>query len=180
MRSLEERFWEKVDKRGPDECWPWLGSKTKGYGSIYANGRNTRATRVALLLCKGETVPPDKRALHTCDNPPCVNPNHLFIGTPKENTLDCLRKGRRIYVRATHCKRGHEMTPENTRKGSGGRGPYCRACAITARLRRPQLPKHEGLARGGRACAALTTPEQRLERARKAAITRRAKTKVQT
>jgi hypothetical protein len=96
-RPLAERFWEKVDKRGPDECWPWVGSiDTRGYGSIGANGGKPllRAHRVAYELCVGP-IPPGLVVCHACDTRHCVNPGHLFVATQRENVLDMVRKGRR-------------------------------------------------------------------------------------
>lgn len=96
-RPLAERFWEKVDKRGPDECWPWVGSiDTRGYCSIGADGGKPllRAHRVAYELCVGP-IPPGLVVCHTCDTRHCVNPIHLFVATQRENVLDMVRKGRR-------------------------------------------------------------------------------------
>lgn len=95
-RPLTERFWEKVDVRGPDECWPWKANRNEhGYGLIYVRGRgkNVRAARVALVLA-GRPIPDELDALHRCDNPPCVNQAHLFAGTQLENVQDMVAKGR--------------------------------------------------------------------------------------
>jgi hypothetical protein len=93
--TVAERFWAKVDRRGPDECWPWLGSKiTSGYGNIRYGYRTHIATHVVLELVLGLTVPKGMRVCHSCDNPECVNPAHLWIGTDRDNVRDSWAKGR--------------------------------------------------------------------------------------
>ena len=94
--SLSERYWAKVDKRSPDECWPWLGTKDKdGYGSIRpAPDKNSeRAHRVGYELKHGP-MPKGMLVCHSCDNPPCQNPAHWFIGTNDDNMADMVAKGR--------------------------------------------------------------------------------------
>ena len=89
-RPSEERFWEKVDVAGPDGCWEWIAFKTrKGYGMF----DGYRAHRFAWLLTNG-LVPESIFVLHKCDNRCCVNPNHLFLGTAKDNAVDMIQKGR--------------------------------------------------------------------------------------
>lgn len=94
-RPLEERFWEKVDKKDGDGCWEWTGStRRRGYGEIYVDGRIRRASQVAYELATGKPFPPDLVACHHCDNPGCVRPDHIFAGTMKDNILDAAKKGR--------------------------------------------------------------------------------------
>lgn len=87
-------FWAKVDVRGPDECWPWLGAKLRdGYGSVKFCGQPLSSHRVAFFLSNG-MLSEGKDICHTCDNPPCCNPLHLFAGTRKQNIEDCVAKDR--------------------------------------------------------------------------------------
>lgn len=117
---LPVRFWAKVEKRGNDECWPWLGSTRssnprRAYGIIWAGGRNRPAHQVAWELHHGREFPEGMHGCHHCDNPPCVNPTHIFVGTRSDNMRDARSKGVQLgHVPWTHCKRGHEFTPENT------------------------------------------------------------------
>lgn len=91
--TLEERFWAKVDKRSENECWPWLGACTGTHGVIWREGKNAGAHVVSYNLHFGD-FDPVLWVLHRCDNGLCVNPKHLFLGTPKINTQDMLSKGR--------------------------------------------------------------------------------------
>ena len=137
-RPIEERFWEKVQKS--DDCWLWTGTKRQGgYGSIHHNGRERVATHVSWELANGMPWPEGMLACHRCDNPPCVRPDHLFIGDSFDNMRDAVKKGRtnspfqnpghvNWQVAKTHCKTGHEFTPDNTYIYPNGQRA-CRACA---------------------------------------------------
>lgn len=92
-----ERFWSKVDRSGgPDACWEWQGRRTDfGHGLFdYAGGeKNTGAHRVVWIITNGD-VPDGLGVLHSCDNPHCCNPVHLFLGTQADNNRDMWNKGR--------------------------------------------------------------------------------------
>lgn len=93
VRPLLDRFNEKVERRGREECWPWLGSCSGGYGYIRHDGRTIKATHVALDF-EGIVVPRGSCVLHSCDNPPCCNPRHLRVGTQLENIAERHARGR--------------------------------------------------------------------------------------
>lgn len=119
-------------------CWEWTGFHKPlrgmphlkvGYGAMSYRGTSWPAHRLSYHLLVGP-IPEGLIVLHQCDNPPCVNPEHLRLGTHQDNSLDASRKGRSRNMQATHCKHGHEFTPENTawqvRNLSAVR--TCRAC----------------------------------------------------
>lgn len=87
-----DRFMAKVEKT--DGCWFWTARKSpQGYGRFSLGGRNHIASRVVYELLVG-AIPPDMHVLHRCDNPSCVNPSHLWLGTNTDNIADRMRKGR--------------------------------------------------------------------------------------
>lgn len=94
-RPIEERFWSKVDKRGPDECWPWTGClSSNGYGSIRRAAGKAESTHVLSFKIHHGEVSSGAYVLHSCDRRECVNPAHLRLGTHAENMLDMSRRGR--------------------------------------------------------------------------------------
>jgi len=103
--SDEERFWRYVKRNGPNECWPWIGPIAKyrrGYGQFKRDGRRGKsenAHRIAWEYANGRKPEDEMYICHRCDNPPCCNPAHLFIGTPRDNTQDMIAKGRHPTMR---------------------------------------------------------------------------------
>lgn len=92
-----ERFWGRVDRSGgPDACWPWTRyCDPAGYGRLYFQGNSFYAHRFAFIVSHG-TIPEGLHICHTCDNPPCCNPAHLWAGTARDNAHDAQEKGRRL------------------------------------------------------------------------------------
>jgi hypothetical protein len=87
-------FWLNVEIGSPDECWPWLSATDlNGYGMFGYNGGAHKAHRIAFTLTKGD-IEKGKHVLHSCDNPGCCNPRHLYSGTNRQNHADKCRKGR--------------------------------------------------------------------------------------
>lgn len=134
--TLQERFWRKVHKT--DGCWEWTGSRDrKGYGKIAKGGAPTiplLAHRVSWAIHHGD--PGDLCVLHRCDNPPCVRPDHLFLGTIADNNRDMTQKGRHgdTGANVTHCPKGHEYSRENTYLYRGSRScKECRRQSVRAR-----------------------------------------------
>lgn len=110
--QARERFWSKVDRGGgPDACWLWTAHKTRGgYGQLRVDGHQATAHRVSWELAHGP-IPPGHGyhgtcVLHRCDNPPCCNPSHLFLGTNADNMADMKAKGRQARG-DTHGARTH-------------------------------------------------------------------------
>lgn len=94
--AVQQRFWAKVDKRGPDECWPWTAARHDrgGYGLIRIDGKSVRASRFVLEQSLERHLHPGMVARHRCDNPPCCNPRHLLEGTIADNVRDKVSRKR--------------------------------------------------------------------------------------
>jgi hypothetical protein len=101
--NTPETIWKKVDKRGPDECWPWIGWRNEGgYGRTEINDVAYYAHRVVydlenpgIITLKAPKNGKHGLVLHKCDNPCCCNPNHLYIGDQKQNVKDAIDRNRR-------------------------------------------------------------------------------------
>jgi len=134
--SILDRFWPKVDKSG--DCWVWTaGTSRDGYGIIRARVDRAwvtvRAHRVSWVIENG-TIPDGLLVLHSCDNPSCVNSDHLWLGTEKDNHRDSEKKGRSVSSRlelGSRCHNGHKYTTESTylwKRKSGRTSRCCRIC----------------------------------------------------
>jgi hypothetical protein len=131
--KLEDRFWSKVKKGKPLECWPWIAAFRNNrvslkYGAFWLNGRHQPASRVALIL-SGVDVPEGMDVCHRCDNPPCCNPAHLFVGTAQDNMDDKTSKSRQVMGCRVHTAK---LTAEDV---------------LAIRALKPEQPGQRGLAK---------------------------------
>jgi HNH endonuclease len=126
-KPLAERFWAKVARGGPDDCWIWRGSKTSaGYGNLasLAGAQPFYAHRLSYEFHSGP-IPRGMFVLHRCDNPACVNPNHLFLGTQTDNMRDMSAKGRSgISIRLGEANHRAKLTAEQVAEIRNTPGPH--------------------------------------------------------
>ena len=152
---LAKPFWERVDKDGPlpplapwlGPCWVWTSAtlKANGYGICRYNKRRELAHRASWFITTGESLTTAEQVCHRCDNPPCVRPSHLFVGSAAVNQRDARLKGRWPHVRERgrqlaldlQCRNGHVRTLENTayRTSNNRTSPVCREC-VNIRVKR--------------------------------------------
>lgn len=124
-----ERLHRNLEDRDSG-CIEWTGrTLPRGYGAVYVDGKQVLTHRLAWTLANGP-IPDGLHVLHHCDNPPCCNVEHLFLGTNADNAADRDAKGRagvNAQAAKTHCIHGHEYTEANTMRQRNGRS--CRECA---------------------------------------------------
>jgi len=120
-----EQFWEHMKVDPISGCWNWQANRNhKGYGQYKIDGKTVKAHRFAFEVNRGK-IPDGLQLDHLCRNRACVNPEHMEIVTSRENTM----RGfgfTSLLAKRTHCKNGHEFTPENTRMRKSAR--VCRIC----------------------------------------------------
>ncbi len=132
--SLEGKFLSHVKKK--NGCWKWLSTKNCfGYGRLFSDNKEYKAHRVSWELKFGP-IPNGLFVLHKCDNPECTNPDHLFLGTQRENMNDCLNKGRHSNAAKTHCKHGHEFNKKNSYFYKNRNSRLCKICKNKSRRKR--------------------------------------------
>lgn len=133
----ENRFWTAISE-SVNGCWIWqryVNPMTR-YATLSIGGVKIYAHRFSYELHYGK-IPPGLCVCHKCDNPSCVNPGHLFLGTYKDNNLDMVSKGRHHLASKTHCKNGHPLSGENL-TGNRRTGRLCRVCQRQAKRRYKQ------------------------------------------
>lgn len=168
---MTERFWSKVDKDGPvpphrpnsGQCWTWTGSRQpRGYGTFGVGHKVELAHRISYRIEHG-AVPARLHVLHACDNPPCVRPSHLFIGTQTENMQDAWQKGRakpprqpRLDQRARGERNGAVLHPERLARGerngmsrlTAEQATEMRASYLQGGIRQSDLAEEYGVSQG--------------------------------
>lgn len=168
-RSVVARFWAKVQKS--DNCWEWTGLLNAwGYGRFWT-GRHMSAHRYSWELHNGP-IPAGLYVCHHCDNRKCVRPDHLFLGTQRDNLLDASRKGRLPNQQKTHCAKGHPFSGSNVRPRSDHPGRQCVTCQAIDRAPRglrAMRAEREAFKRASRStpnasAASTCTPERAVAR----------------
>ena len=138
---LIERFFQKVDKSGNDkypDCWIWKGGRTsKDYGSFaYYTKKPAIGAHVSSYLFHVGEIPKGMLVRHRCDNPPCVNPGHLTLGSASDNMKDMLERNRHSWSNRerTHCRRGHEFSVVGVKVSTKANGKSFRTCRECSRM----------------------------------------------
>lgn len=141
MATLQD-FWSRVGRGDTDRCWPWSKALFHGgHGAVTFNGKQDRAHRVAWILTHGP-IPDGLCVLHRCDNPPCCNPAHLFLGSKRDNNRDRDAKGRTAKGQRSGRATKPERNPIGERNGR-------------AKLRASDIPAIRSLRREGHTLASI-------------------------
>lgn len=148
--SYEERFFEKVIKT--DSCWIWDAAlNSRGYGSFTYERKRLSAHKFSYMYFVGD-IPKGLIVCHDCDVPECVNPKHLWLGTPKDNSRDMISKKRGAWQKEvkhkqheirTHCKRGHEFSVVGYRYGTKRDGRKYRTCKECQKIQQKNYRKNK-------------------------------------
>ena len=137
MKLSESSFLKYINKKD-NQCWEYTRGLTKaGYGRVTINGKRIYAHRYSFLFFNG-FIKNDYHVCHSCDNPRCVNPLHLWLGKDKDNLTDMKNKGRSNngWKTRTHCKYGHELTDENIYRRANKIARNCIICRKHERRKR--------------------------------------------
>lgn len=142
-RDIQEAWAACLEKKvvTSSGCWEYTGARNnKGYGKCMFGQKEISAHRLSAAVNLGLDLSSGLQACHDCDNPPCFNPDHLFIGTQSDNVRDCVAKGRQKEIKKTHCASGHPYSGANLRIAKNGKR-ICRTCA-NDRLRNLYHARH--------------------------------------
>lgn len=146
--QVRKSFWDKIAMIPEHTCWEWTASRKpkvndhNDYGNFYDGKKVIGAHRYSWMIHnQNRPVPKGLYVIHSCDNPGCVNPNHLRLGTPLDNVRDKIEH-KRGSLRGTHCKAGHKFTRTFIRK-NGQESQQCYVCRNLAQ-KRHYLKKYGG------------------------------------
>lgn len=132
IEIAKERLLSKVEKT--DSCWLWRGGfNSRKYGKMYADKKSWLAHRLSFTLFNGP-IPDGLHVCHSCDVPACVNPDHLWVGTAKDNIRDAVDKGHFKRTKKTHCRKGHDYSVAGVYYRVRTNGSVYRSCALCSKI----------------------------------------------